>query len=59
MEKLAGFLFHSKRRTVPRWIEAFNFGNFLRIPTEWTPDAVPLDQAVMDDFEVTDEGGDE
>ncbi|TMH96554.1 hypothetical protein E6H37_02545 [Candidatus Bathyarchaeota archaeon] len=51
LEKLAEFVFHDKIHKYPPWARMFSFGDFLRISTEWTPDAVPLDQSVIDDFD--------
>jgi len=51
LEKLAEFVFHDKIHKYPPWARMFSFGDFMRISTEWTPDAVPLDQSVIDDFD--------
>jgi len=57
LEKLAEFVFHDKIHKYPPWARMFSFGDFLRIGTEWTPDAVPLDQSMIDDFDFQVEGG--
>jgi hypothetical protein len=59
LEKLAGYVFHSRRRSSPSWLGMFNFGEFLRIQTNWTPDTVPLNQGIMDDFTSTKETGED
>ncbi len=59
LEKLAQFVFHDKIHKYPSWARLFSFGDFLRISTEWTPDAVPLDQSVIDDFDFRVAGGEE
>ncbi len=57
LEKLAEFVFRERLHKYPAWTRMFSFGDFLRISTEWTPDAVPLDQSVIDDFDYHVPGG--
>jgi hypothetical protein len=59
LEKLARYVFHSRSRSSPDWLRMFNFGEFLKIPTNWTPDTVPLNQGIMDDFSFAEEGGED
>ena len=51
LEKLAKYVFHSRTPSYPVWVRLFSFGEFLKMQTDWTPDGVPLDQAMMDDFD--------
>jgi len=51
MEKLVGYVFNTDRPSFPNWARLISFGDFLRFPTSWAPDAVPIDQTMIDDFE--------
>jgi hypothetical protein len=59
MEKLARYVFHSNGRSYSHWLGMFNFGEFLKLKTNWTPETVPLSQAIMDDFNFAQEDGED
>jgi hypothetical protein len=58
--KLGEFLFQDPRISDRResWMSKVGFGSFLRIPTNWTPDAVSLDQSFISDYEEESEDAD-
>ncbi len=56
--KLAEYIFRSRGHADPKWFGLFRFGRFLRVQTDWTPDSVPIDQAMMDDYEEEASNGD-
>jgi len=49
--KLAEYIFRSRGYADPKWFGLFRFGSFLRVQTDWTPDSVPIDQTMIDDYE--------
>ena len=49
--KLAEYTFRPQAYPGLKWLDLFRFKNFLRVQTNWTPDSVPIDQSMMDDFE--------
>jgi hypothetical protein len=57
LEKLSTYVFQD-RHNYPDWARLFAYGEFLKLPTNWTPDAVPLEQAMIDDFGKQDNGED-